>query len=251
MNKIRLAYSISIAMHIVAVAAVLALLSPLNSTSDTPTQKNATITYLINKPNIKEILPNMGRQQQLPPLKINTNNQIDASSSNPIANASSTLSTTPQPLKNITQTTTKPLNYPKTMGNILPQALTFDKSSIQIHFQDNPRLLISFDSVKGIVAKHTKTGGVLMYLQRLARLFVGSGNNDNDNDNNSDETTPVISLSAHILVDKSGRVYSTNFIRRGLPLQESIAYDVIRSLRFNAESSGKASSAIITVNIPL
>lgn len=248
MNKIRLAYSISILMHIIAVAAVVLFLNPLGGNSNATEPKPATITYLIPKPTIKEILPNMGEQHSvtLPPLKINANNQLNGTALNPISQVNSTIATTSSTLRNIAQVQTDPLNYPKTVGNILPQNLQLNENNINITFQNNPRLLVSFSSVQDTVAKHSQTNGVISYLQRLARLLVG--NNKNNNANNNTHST---NLTAHILVDRSGRVYSTNFIRRGLPIQENIAYDIIHSLRFNAESNGQSSAATITINIPL
>lgn len=249
MNKIRFAYSLSIALHIIGIIAVITLLNPLNSNNNNYLEP-ATITYIIQKPNIKEILPNLKTEtQNVPPLKINTNNKENNSNANknPITNVNTSFTAT-NTLKRISSVETNTITYPQTVGNILPNTLILDDNKIQINFQNNPRLLLNFDKVQDAVSRHTKNG-ILSYFQRLARLLIGK--NDNNPNNNNTNNTLAITLNAHILIDKSGRVYSVNFISRGLPVQETIMSDIIQSLRFNAETDNSTTPATITINIPL
>ncbi len=244
MNKIRLAYSVSVILHIVGIVALVILLAPLNKRPDTPLGE-ASITYLIAKPSIKEILPNMGVEQQpIPPLRISTNNTLTSNNHAPISTVTSNF-TAPSTLVSITPDRTQTLEYPPIVGNILPRTLLLDRGSIDITFQTNPRLLVGFDSVQSVIDSYGK-GRIAAYLQRLARLIVGGIGKSTQGDE-----PKAASLTAYILVDRSGRVYSTNFIQRGFPLQEQIVAEVIQSLRFNAATKNQVSSAIITVLVPM
>ncbi len=244
MNKIRLAYSVSIIIHIVGIVALVVLLTPLSNKSNAPLGE-ASITYLITKPNIKEILPNMDvKQQPLPPLKININNTLANNNNTPISSVMNNF-TAPSTLVNITPSKTQTLEYPSIVGNILPHSLLLDSSNINITFQTNPRLLVKFDSVQTVIDRREK-GRIAAYLQRLARLIVGGIGKPTQGDEPN-----TANLTAYLLVDRSGRVYNINFIQRGFPLQEQIVSDVIQSLRFNAATDDQVSSAAITVQVPM
>ncbi len=244
MNKIRLAYSVSIIIHIVGIVALVVLLTPLSNKSNAPLGE-ASITYLITKPNIKEILPNMDvKQQPLPPLKININNTLANNNNTPISSVMNNF-TAPSTLVNITPSKTQTLEYPSIVGNILPHSLLLDSSNINITFQTNPRLLVKFDSVQTVIDRREK-GRIAAYLQRLARLIVGGIGKPTQGDEPN-----TANLTAYLLVDRSGRVYNINFIQRGFPLQEQIVSEVIQSLRFNAATDDQVSSAVITVQVPM